>query len=312
MPKKFDAGRFVWLNGILTETDPRRAIALPALSQALDYARVGISGIRVTPHFQDPNTLLIFSLYEHLVRIEDTCKRLGMYPEFQTGELFTAVLDVVKANAAILANGGYLRALIYDDRQVIAPQPEGPAQVAIYAAPFGEYIAEGDFRVTFDEILRTGELGRAKAAANYVRLSAAQERGRKLKVEDVIGVTIGRLGQLILGEGTTSSLFICLRGRIYAPPLDAGVLAGITRMRVLQLARDMGYPAYEMDVPISWIPLAEEMFLTGTASYVAPITHFGRHQLETAVGEKLNQRLRAVMRGEIEKYSSWNTPVKID
>jgi len=311
MPKEFPAGKFIWLNGELTETDPRRAIVLPALSQALDYARTGISGIRITPHFQDPGTLLIFSLYEHLVRLEDTGKRLGLQTDFLMGKILNGVLDVVRANAEILMNGGYLRVLVYDDRQMIAPQPAGPAKVAIYAGPFGEYVPEGEFRVTFDDFLRVGDRGRAKSAANYVGFSDSKERAAGLEMHDAIGVTVDRLGKLIMGEGTTSTLLVCLRGRIYAPPLDAGVLAGITRMRVLQLARDLGYQVYEMDLPLSWVPLAEEMFLTGTASYVVPITHFGRHPLETAVGEKLNRRLREVMRGEHEKYSSWNLAVKI-
>ncbi|MCH6566003.1 MAG: aminotransferase class IV, partial [Proteobacteria bacterium] len=99
--------------------------------------------------------------------------------------------------------------------------------------------------------------------------------------------------------------------RIYTPPLNAGVLAGITRGRVIQLAEDLVHPVFETDVPISWVPLAEEMFLTGTASYVVPITHFGRHQLETDVGNFLNLKLRQVMSGQIEKYQHWNTVVRV-
>jgi len=311
LARPFNAGKFIWLNGELDEIDPQQAIRLPALSQALDYARVGISGIRVTPHFQKANTLLIFSLLEHLIRLEDTCKRLGLQIDFTTDQLFQAVLDVVKANAEHLAKGGYLRAVVYDHRQVIAPQSEGSAKVAIFAGLFGDYVEAGDFLVTFDEILRVGEGGRAKAAANYVEFAAGKSRAHMLEMNDAIGITIDRLGKLIMGEGTTSNLFICLRGRIYTPPLNAGVLAGITRKRVIQLAEDLVHTVFEMDVPISWVPLAEEMFLTGTASYVIPITHFGRHQLETDVGSFLNLQLRQVMSGQIEKYQHWNTVVQV-
>ncbi|MEX1061666.1 MAG: aminotransferase class IV [Patescibacteria group bacterium] len=312
MPKDFKAGRFVWRDGNLVETDPQQAIFLPALSQALDYARVGISGIRVTPHYQDHRTLLIFSLDEHLARLEDTCQRMGLKHRFQTGDIFRGVLNVVKANAPVLVQGGYLRVVVYDDRQIIAPQPQGPARVVIYAAPLGEYVAKGAFRITFDDLLRTGEMGMAKAAANYVGFSDAKERAEILGMRDAIGVTVDRLGKLIIGEGTTSNLIIRLNGVIYAPPLSAGVLAGVTRLRVLQLSKDLGHETREQDVPISWIPLVQEMFLTGTASYVIPVTHFGRHSLETTVGEQLNQKLRAAMRGEVPKYSSWSTPVRAD
>jgi len=311
VPKPFNAGKFIWRNGNLIETDPAQAVHLPALSQALDYARAGISGIRVTPHYRRAS-LLIFSLPEHLLRLEDTSRRLGLRLGFNSHQLGRAVVDVVQANAEILRGGGYLRAVIYDARQVVAPQSEGPADIVIFAGPFGDYVPAGDFRLTFDSFLRVGDQRRAKASANYIGFAAGKERARKLEMNDVVGVTAGRLGQLIIGEGTTSNFFLVLDGTIYTPPLDAGVLAGITRMRTMQLATDLGYTVKEEDILLSQVPLAEEMFLTGTASYVIPVTHFGRHRLGTEIGTRLNQTLRNVMEGRMPKYHKyhrWNTEV---
>lgn len=314
----FSAGKFAWMDGKIEEVDPQKAIHLPLLSQTLDYARAVISGMRVTPHFRDPRTLLIFSLKDHVARLLDSCQLMGLEIPFRQEDLQAAVEGVVEANADILMGGGYLRAVVYDARQLLAPQTSGPGTVAIFAGPFGEYIAEGDFRVTFDRFLRIGNQGQTKAAANYVGFAAAKGRAAVLSLNDALGVTVGRLGELIIGEGTTSNAFFVfdappLKGgvRIFTPPLTAGILSGITRKRVIEFAHQLGYTVEEKDVSLDKVALAREIWLTGTASYVAPFTHFGRHPLQTEIGQKLNVYLRDVMMGKYDDLSHLNTEVLV-
>lgn len=318
----FAAGNFAWINGRLEEVDPQTAIKLPLMCQALDYARLVISGMRVTPHHADPGKLLIFSLHDHVARIFDSCERLGLELAQTQGEIFQALVEVVRANGPILGRGGYLRAIAFDARQILSPQTHGPASVVIFAGPFGEYISQGDFKVTFDHWLRLGQWGRVKAASNYVRFSAARGRAVELGMDDSLGVTIERGGRLVIGEGTTSNAFFVFdhaaagNGRfdcqIVTPPLDAGILAGITRMRTLEFAQYLGYEAIERDVALSEVPLAREIWVTGTASYVAPFKRLGRHLLEKTIGGQLNGFLRRVMRGEEEHFAHLNTVVPVE
>ena len=310
--KKFVAGKFVWRNGKLEEVDPKEAIHLPVLSQALDYSRTAISGIRITPHFRDAETLLIFCLEDHLQRLLDSCQKLGFEPSATFSDLYSAAIEVVRHNWDLLKGGGYMRAVAYDPRSLVSPQTQGPVEIIIFAGQFGEYLPSGDLRLTFDDILRTGNQGAAKAAANYLGFAQAKRRAQILKVEDVIGITTGLLGRLVIGEGTTSNLFLVIDGKILTAPLEAGVLAGVTRARVIQIARDLGYWVGEKEnVGVSLVPLAREIFLTGTASYVASATHLGVHPLETTVGQKINHVLRDAIAGKILQYQDWNTPVEI-
>lgn len=318
----FEAGKYAWINGQLEEVDPQTAIRLPLMCQALDYARLVISGMRVTPHHADPSKLLIFSLHDHVARIFDSCQRLGLELTQTQSEIYQALVEVVWANGEILGQGGYLRAIAFDARQILSPQTHGPASVVIFTGPFGEYLSQGNFKVTFDHWLRLGQWGRVKAAGNYVRFSAARGRAVELGMDDSLGVTIERGGRLVIGEGTTSNAFFVFdhaaagNGRfdcqIVTPPLDAGILAGITRMRTLEFARYLGFEAVERDVALSEVPLAREIWVTGTASYIAPFSHFGRHPLEVTIGQGLNAYLRNVMRGEHSEFDHLNTVVPVE
>lgn len=312
----FQAGPFVWRDGRLNRVeDPSKAIGIPVLMQGLDYGRVIISGLRVTPHHQDPATLLIFSLADHVRRLLDSCQRLGLEMALSFDEICQAIVEVVEANASVLNDGGYLRAVAFDPRSMVAPQWEGPASLVIFTGPFDEYIKQGEFVATFDRQIRIGSQGQIKAAANYVAFAAAKKRAAESGAHDTIGLTVDRLGALIAAEGTTSNLLFVFyeEGKpfVLTPPLTAGILAGITRRRLFDFAVDVGFVVAEGDVALDEITFAREIGLCGTASYVAPFTHFGRHRLETVVLTAFNHYLRRVMRGEIPKWSHLNTAVAV-
>lgn len=73
-------------------------------------------------------------------------------------------------------------------------------------------------------------------------------------------------------EGSISNLFGVWDGDLITPPLTAGVLPGITRATVLELARTAGIPIREVAIPAASLAAAEELWLTNTGWEVMPIT----------------------------------------
>jgi branched-chain amino acid aminotransferase len=59
---------------------------------------------------------------------------------------------------------------------------------------------------------------------------------------------------------------------IYTPPRTAGILPGITRSCVIQLCRELGIPVVERDITVVELYTADEVFVTGTAAEVMPVT----------------------------------------
>src|SRR5690606_28990120 len=74
-----------------------------------------------------------------------------------------------------------------------------------------------------------------------------------------------------VAEGTGDNSFL-VTGRVVAtPPMDAGMLAAITRAAAVELASDMGYDVREQVLTKHDVYVADECFLTGSAAEVVPV-----------------------------------------
>jgi len=82
-----------------------------------------------------------------------------------------------------------------------------------------------------------------------------------------------RAGQV--GEGASSNLFAVRGGRLLTPPLEAGILAGVTRGLVLELARREGVTAVEVPLSAAELGAMEELFITSTSREILPVTRLG-------------------------------------
>jgi len=76
-------------------------------------------------------------------------------------------------------------------------------------------------------------------------------------------------------EGTSSNLFAVRAGQLLTPPLEAGILEGVTRGVVLRLALAAGVPLEERPLAASDLASADELFLTSTSREILPVTGLG-------------------------------------
>jgi branched-chain amino acid aminotransferase len=91
------------------------------------------------------------------------------------------------------------------------------------------------------------------------------------------GTNAGCLEALMLNhkgevaECTGDNIFVVRRGELHTPGIDAGILEGITRDAVIELAREAGYTVVERSMDRHDLYTADECFLTGTAAEVIPV-----------------------------------------
>src|SRR5690349_19689924 len=104
-----------------------------------------------------------------------------------------------------------------------------------------------------------------------------------------------------------------MNGRLITPPVTDDILVGITRLAIMDLARDLGIPVEERRIDRTELYVADELFLCGTGVQVAPITSVdGRSLSEGKMGEltrTLQDRYLAAVHGEVPEYRDWLTPV---
>ncbi len=75
-----------------------------------------------------------------------------------------------------------------------------------------------------------------------------------------------------VAEGSTSNLFAVVAGAVVTPPLDGGVLPGITRGHVLAICARLAIPARELTIARERFAVADELFATSALRGVVPIT----------------------------------------
>ncbi|MBS0153663.1 MAG: aminotransferase class IV [Nitrospira sp.] len=96
-----------------------------------------------------------------------------------------------------------------------------------------------------------------------------------------------------LTEGTTSNLFFIRDGRLNTPALDCGLLDGITRRVVIQLAEELHLPIGEGHFTVDQLHQADECFLTNTSMEIMPIVEIGDQRIGAGVPGPLTRKLRA-------------------
>jgi branched-chain amino acid aminotransferase len=101
-----------------------------------------------------------------------------------------------------------------------------------------------------------------------------------------------------VAEGAASNVFVVRAGILRTPPLDAGILAGITREVVLELAARLGAPAREEPVSVWDLRNAEEAFLTSTTREVMPIRAIETQPVGAGRPGPLTLRLLEAFRAE--------------
>ncbi|HEY4328861.1 MAG TPA: branched-chain-amino-acid transaminase [Phycisphaerae bacterium] len=82
-------------------------------------------------------------------------------------------------------------------------------------------------------------------------------------------------------ECTGDNIFIVKNGELITPPEESGILLGITRQVVMDLARGAGIPVYEKNLTRQDMYIADECFLTGTGAEVVPVTRIDNRNIGT-------------------------------
>ena len=107
----------------------------------------------------------------------------------------------------------------------------------------------------------------AKAGGNYLSSQLiSMEAGRHGYTEG-IALDVNNM----VSEGAGQNLFLVRNGVIYTPFSTASILPGLTRDAVITLARDLGYEVREEPIARESLYLADEFFMTGTATEIVPV-----------------------------------------
>lgn len=299
----------IWKNGSLIAW---KDATVHVLTHGLHYGTGAFEGIRCYSTDMGP---AIFRLREHMVRLHNSAKAINMKLPYPADELCKAAKETVRANKL---EACYIRPIAFYGVSGIGVNPLGyPVEVFIVAFPLGAYLGEDGLKngirvhtSSWHRVSNGSVPATAKVCGNYLNGALAVMEAKLNGFEETIMLN----DQHMVAEGSGENIFLVTKNKILTPPLNAGILPGITRDSVMALATDMGYDVAEQNFSRSELYLADELFFTGTAAEVTPIREVDRR----AVGDgkpgpittAIQTRFLDIVKGRDKRYAAWLDPVK--
>ena len=145
----------------------------------------------------------------------------------------------------------------------------------------------------------------AKVNGSYVASTLAKrEAVRQGANEAVMLNSVGHVA-----ECTGENIFMYRHGKIITPSVAESILEGITRDSIIKVARDMGYEVDECPVSRFMLMSSEEVWMTGTAAEIAPVTMIDGKPVGdgkiSEVATKIHNKFRDIATGKDPQYESW-------
>lgn len=277
----------VWLNG---ELMPLETATIPAGDHAHLYGDGLFEGIRIYNG-------KVFKLDEHLTRLYQGVKYLAFEMSISQAELRQIILDTCKY-ADI--QSGYIRLNVTRgtglglDPKNINKSPNVMVMVnelRLYPAEayeVGLNVVTSAIRVIPPDVLDP----RVKCIGRYAGNILAKHEANKMGAGEALMLN----AQGYVAECTGDNIFLVKDGVIYTPDQASGILLGITRNTVIELARQAGYAVQERFLTLYDVFAADEAFLTGTAAEVIPMISLDNRKIGCGTPGDITQELIGLFR----------------
>lgn len=297
---------YIWMNGKLIKWDEAK---IHICSHVIHYGSCVFEGMRVYKTSKGP---VAFRLQDHTERLFNSAKIYRMEIPFTIDQINEAILNTIGANGL---QECYVRPIVYRGYGTLGVDPSScPVDVAIATWPWGKYLGEDAMEngvsvcfSSWQRIAPNTMPAMAKAGANYMN-------SQLIKMEAVShgyveGIALDVSGNV--SEGSAENIFLVRRGVLITPTFSASILPGIIRSSVIRLAEDMGIKVIEQNIPREALYLADEVFFTGSAAEITPISKIDNIVIGEGKAGQITKKLQAaffdVINGKTKDEYGWLT-----
>lgn len=253
---------------------PWEDATIHVLSHVVHYGSSWFEGIRC---YKTKNGSAIFKLHDHLDRLFKSTKIYRTKIPNSLDELAEAIPYLVKANKL---ESCYIRPVVFRGFSELGVYPlRCPVDTVIAVWEWGSYLGDNSLEKGIDVMTSSWRRfcgsslpSMAKAGGNY--MNAQLIKMEAIENGFAEGLVLDSQGNI--SEGSGENIFLIMRGVLYTPPLSSGILTGITRSVVQQLAEAESIDIREEVIPREFIYTADEVFLTGTAAEITPVKSVDR------------------------------------
>lgn len=318
---KWDGGRIV----------PYSAMDIDPAMCTLHYAQAIFEGLKAFRSVKGGAN--IFRPDMNAKRLNNSARMLCI-PEFDENLLIEAMVELVKLDynfiPKVRGQSLYIRPFVFGTGNFLGVTASDTYRLTIITSPVASYYPEGLKPVKIlvsTEYVRAvkGGLGMCKAAANYAASLKAGYEAHKKGFSQVLW--LDGISRKYIDEVGAMNIMFVIGDELITPSLERGaILPGITRMSVLQLAREWGMKVSEREISIDEVVESykngtlKEVFGTGTAAVISPVGLLHYNGLDMIinnneigpVAQKFYDTITGIQYGEIEDTRNWILRIEIN
>ena len=261
---------------------------VPVTTHSLHYGTSAFEGIRA---YWNGENLCIFRLDDHVRRL----RRSGSFYNLETTstdeQMAEAIAETCRGND--VRESAYIRPLYFVGEWGISLHVTGdaPTRFAVIVFPLDKYFSDGGISACVVSCRRFSDQStpvHAKMSGNYLNSIVATMEAKRNGFEEAI--MLDHAGNV--SEAAGANIFLVQDGQLVTPDDASSALDGITRDTVIWLAEQQGISVTRRRVSPSELHTSEEVFLTGTASEVVPLTRIGERSIGSGPGRVTSLLMR--------------------
>lgn len=234
----------------------------------------------------------VFRLRQHIDRIYDSARSIYLEIPMSREDLAEAVVSTVRANNK---KNGYIRLVVTRGAGYLGldPRKTSDPQIIIIVDDITMYppeMYENGMDIVTAATIRNhpNALNPRIKSLNYLNNIMAKVEAVRAGCPEAL--MLNHKGEV--AECTGDNIFLVKLGVLRTPPIDAGILEGVTRDAVIELARAANIPVQEIALTRHDVYVADECFLTGTAAEVIPVIKCDARPIGTGKPGPITRQLR--------------------
>jgi branched-chain amino acid aminotransferase len=244
----------------------------------------------------------VFRMEAHLDRLWNSAKAIWLQIPISKAEMAKAIVDTLAVNGIA---DGYIRVVVTRGVGTLGLDPnrcQSPQVIVItdLISLYPDELYQKGLEIITVSTMRNhpAALSPRIKSLNYLNNILAKIEG--LQAGSIEALMLNHKGEV--AECTGDNLFLVRGGELLTPPIDAGILEGITREAVIELARQEGITVKEIPLTKHDVYIADECFLTGTAAEVIPVVKVDSRTIGTGqpgpITHDLMERFHKLARGQ--------------
>ncbi|MDO4570302.1 MAG: branched-chain-amino-acid transaminase [Planctomycetia bacterium] len=213
----------------------------------------------------------VFRHEQHMDRLWKSAKAIHLTIPMTQAEMMKAVDDTLALNDL---RDAYIRLVVTRGVGTLGLDPNRCATPGVIIitdkiALYPKELYENGLEIVTASTIRmpSSSLSPRIKSLNYLNNIMAKLEGLRAGCDEAL--LLNHQGEVC--ECTGDNIFIIRDGKIYTPPVSAGILEGITRNAVIELAAEAGIPLFETTQTRHDVYIADECFLTGSAAELIPV-----------------------------------------